>query len=87
MTDDTIPRAMEELYALGIRPDWWKLEPQASTNAWRKIESVLTRNDPLCRGAGSPGLCMIRVPRKTRGRREDRVHAAPVVSCANFAWQ
>ena len=29
-TDDTIARALAELYALGIKPDWWKLEPQAS---------------------------------------------------------
>ena len=30
LDDDTIPRALDELYALGIKPDWWKLEPQAS---------------------------------------------------------
>ncbi len=28
--ETTIPRVMDELYALGIKPDWWKLEPQAS---------------------------------------------------------
>ncbi|MGO4439704.1 bifunctional 5-dehydro-2-deoxygluconokinase/5-dehydro-2-deoxyphosphogluconate aldolase [Rhizobium sp. RAF56] len=56
LTDDTIPRALEELYALGIKPDWWKLEPQASSAAWRKIDAVIAKNDPLCRGIVLLGL-------------------------------
>ena len=32
---DTIPTAMSELYSLGIKPDWWKLEPQPSAAAWK----------------------------------------------------
>ena len=36
-----VPRALEELYALGIKPDWWKLEPQASPGAWAAIEAVI----------------------------------------------
>ncbi|BCH31013.1 5-dehydro-2-deoxygluconokinase [Mesorhizobium sp. L-8-10] len=56
LADDTVPRALEELYALGIRPDWWKLEPQASATAWRQIEAVITRNDPHCRGVVLLGL-------------------------------
>jgi 5-dehydro-2-deoxygluconokinase len=56
LTDDTIPTAMEELYALGIKPDWWKLEPQASSTAWRNIEAVIARNDTLCRGVVLLGL-------------------------------
>ncbi|SEG53429.1 bifunctional 5-dehydro-2-deoxygluconokinase/5-dehydro-2-deoxyphosphogluconate aldolase [Bosea lathyri] len=54
--DDTIPRALEELYALGIKPDWWKLEPQASPAAWAAIEAVIARNDPWCRGILLLGL-------------------------------
>ncbi len=54
--DDTIPRALEELYALGIKPDWWKLEPQASAGAWAKVEETIVRNDPLCRGVVLLGL-------------------------------
>jgi len=53
---DTIPRALEELYALGIKPDWWKLEPQASPAAWKAIEATITRNDPWCRGVVLLGL-------------------------------
>ncbi|BCH23205.1 bifunctional 5-dehydro-2-deoxygluconokinase/5-dehydro-2-deoxyphosphogluconate aldolase [Mesorhizobium sp. L-8-3] len=56
LADDTVPRALEELYALDIRPDWWKLEPQASATAWRQIEAVITRNDPHCRGVVLLGL-------------------------------
>ncbi|TPI77656.1 5-dehydro-2-deoxygluconokinase [Mesorhizobium sp. B2-8-9] len=56
LDDTTIPRVLEELYALGIKPDWWKLEPQASAGAWAKIEQVIVRNDPWCRGVVLLGL-------------------------------
>ena len=56
LDDTTIPRALEELYALGIKPDWWKLEPQASPIAWAKIEAVIAENDPWCRGVVLLGL-------------------------------
>ena len=56
LADDTIARAMQELYALGIKPDWWKLEPQASALAWAPIEAVIARNDPWCRGVLLLGL-------------------------------
>ncbi len=56
LTDDTISTAMEELYALGIKPDWWKLEPQESTSAWKKIDAVIAKNDPWCRGIVLLGL-------------------------------
>ena len=56
LDDTTIPRALEELYALGIKPDWWKLEPQASAGAWAKIEAVILKNDPWCRGVVLLGL-------------------------------
>jgi 5-dehydro-2-deoxygluconokinase len=56
LDDTTISRALEELYALGIKPDWWKLEPQASTVAWANIEATIKRNDPYCRGVVLLGL-------------------------------
>ena len=31
----TVASVLERLYALGIKPDWWKLEPQADAAAWR----------------------------------------------------
>ncbi|SFU03278.1 5-dehydro-2-deoxygluconokinase [Mesorhizobium sp. YR577] len=56
LDDETIPRALQELYHLGIKPDWWKLEPQASAEAWRKVEAVISKNDPWCRGVVLLGL-------------------------------
>ncbi len=56
LDDTTIPRALEELYALGIKPDWWKLEPQASAGAWARIEAVILKHDPWCRGVVLLGL-------------------------------
>jgi 5-dehydro-2-deoxygluconokinase len=54
--DDTVARVLDELYALGIKPDWWKLEPQASKAAWKNIEASISRNDPWCRGVVLLGL-------------------------------
>jgi 5-dehydro-2-deoxygluconokinase len=52
----TIARAMTELYALGIKPDWWKLEPQADAAAWDEIGKVIDANDAYCRGIVLLGL-------------------------------
>ena len=52
----TVATAIDELYAAGIKPDWWKLEPQASAAAWRNIEAVIVRADPWCRGVVLLGL-------------------------------
>ena len=54
--DDTIARALSEIYALGIKPDWWKLEPQASRAAWAAIDHTIRANDPWCRGVVLLGL-------------------------------
>ncbi len=56
LDDETIARAIEEHYALGIKPDWWKLEPQASAKAWSNISAVIQKNDPWCRGIVLLGL-------------------------------
>ena len=56
LDEHTIERALSELYDLGIRPDWWKLEPQSSKAAWANIERVITTRDPWCRGVVLLGL-------------------------------
>lgn len=56
LREDTVARALEELYALGIKPDWWKLEPQTSKAAWARSEEVIARHDPWCRGIVLLGL-------------------------------
>lgn len=56
VVDDTLARVLERLYAIGIRPDWWKLEPQGSAAAWRHVADVVGRHDPHCRGVLLLGL-------------------------------
>ena len=56
MDKTTVSRAMDELYALNIKPDWWKLEPQADPAAWDEIGKVIDNRDPLCRGIVLLGL-------------------------------
>jgi 5-dehydro-2-deoxygluconokinase len=52
----TVAGILDHLYGLGIRPDWWKLEPQADARAWAEIEQVIQRHDPHCRGVVMLGL-------------------------------
>jgi len=52
----TVARAIRRLYSLGIRPDWWKLEPVSDPAAWREISAAVNENDPLCRGVVLLGL-------------------------------
>lgn len=54
--ENTTARAMQTFYDLGIKPDWWKLEPAANEATWREITSCVKRNDPLCRGIIVLGL-------------------------------
>lgn len=54
--EDTVARVIERLYAIGIRPDWWKLEPQATREAWARCASVIADADPHCRGILVLGL-------------------------------
>lgn len=56
LSDTTVSTAMQELYDLGIKPDWWKLEPQASSTAWQNIEATIAANDGYCRGIVLLGL-------------------------------
>jgi 5-dehydro-2-deoxygluconokinase len=54
--DKTVAAVLTRLYGLGIKPDWWKLEPQKSETAWRNIEATILENDPYCRGIVLLGL-------------------------------
>jgi 5-dehydro-2-deoxygluconokinase len=47
----TVARAISCIYELGVRPDWWKLEPSVSQATWENIQSAIVRGDPYCRGA------------------------------------
>ncbi len=56
LTDETVAAVLRRLYDLGIRPDWWKLEPQATRAAWQQIGEVIRTRDPFCRGVVLLGL-------------------------------
>lgn len=46
----SVVAAVEELYELGLRPDWWKLPPLTDDHAWSGIAGLIARNDPQCGG-------------------------------------
>ncbi|MDQ3025674.1 MAG: 5-dehydro-2-deoxygluconokinase [Pseudomonadota bacterium] len=46
----TAARALEEIYASGLKPDWWKLPPNAQAAAWDAVDRTIERHDPLCHG-------------------------------------
>jgi 5-dehydro-2-deoxygluconokinase len=41
---------LEQIYAAGIKPDWWKLLPPETEEQWAAIEKTIQKNDPYCRG-------------------------------------
>ena len=56
LAENTVAAVIERLYQLGVKPDWWKLEPQASEAAWTRIEQAIGEGDPYCRGVVLLGL-------------------------------
>lgn len=56
MKSDTVAIVLQRLYDLGVKPDWWKLEPQRDAASWRAIGEVIARNDSYCRGIVLLGL-------------------------------
>jgi len=52
----TAARAITRIYEIGVRPDWWKLEPSANPATWKNIEGAIARGDPYCRGVVILGL-------------------------------
>lgn len=55
VTDLTMPTAIEQIYDLGVRPDWWKL-PGLSALAWQQISDIIERRSPHCYGVVMLGL-------------------------------
>ncbi|MDP9007353.1 MAG: 5-dehydro-2-deoxygluconokinase [Pseudomonadota bacterium] len=52
----TVARAISRIYEIGVRPDWWKLEPSSSAATWKNIEIAIARGDRYCRGVVMLGL-------------------------------
>ena len=47
---------VERFYAVGVYPDWWKLEPMVTDRAWQLVCDAIAANDPHCRGILVLGL-------------------------------
>ena len=56
LEEGTTARVLSRLYELGIRPDWWALEPQPGASAWDRCAAVIAANDEYCRGVLVCGL-------------------------------
>jgi 5-dehydro-2-deoxygluconokinase len=41
---------LAEVYAAGIKPDWWKLASPNTEEQWASLERTIAKNDPYCRG-------------------------------------
>ncbi|HEY6618208.1 MAG TPA: 5-dehydro-2-deoxygluconokinase [Steroidobacteraceae bacterium] len=52
----TMSRALSGIYALDVRPDWWKLPPGGGGAHWKAIQDTIGQEDPLCRGVLLLGL-------------------------------
>ncbi len=52
---DTVVRAVEQIYAAGVKPDWWKLPPLEAA-AWAALARCVAAQDPWCRGVLLLGL-------------------------------
>ena len=54
--DDTAARVIRRVYAAGLYPDWWKLEPLGSAAAWARACAAIEAHDPHTRGVVVLGL-------------------------------
>lgn len=53
--EDAVLRALQRLYNLGLKPEWWKLAPMSETG-WSKLAALVQARDAYCRGAVILGL-------------------------------
>ena len=52
----TVSKAIQRCYDIGVYPDWWKLESSLSSENWKEITSAINQNDPNTRGVLLLGL-------------------------------
>lgn len=55
-TPSTVCDAMRQIYAAGVRPDWWKLPPCQDDEQWEEIAALIEAQDRYCRGVLILGL-------------------------------
>lgn len=56
VTDETTATIIHRIYAEGIFPDWWKLEPFKTHAAWKAACDAIEAHDPNTRGIVVLGL-------------------------------
>ncbi|MDR6432169.1 5-dehydro-2-deoxygluconokinase [Brucella pseudogrignonensis] len=54
--DMSTAKVVERFYEIGVYPDWWKLEPLTTEEAWQSTCDTILRNDPHTRGIVVLGL-------------------------------
>jgi 5-dehydro-2-deoxygluconokinase len=48
--ENSIVCLLERFYAIGVRPDWWKVPPNKEPGVWKRIGDVVRERDPFCAG-------------------------------------
>ncbi len=56
IAEDTNAKLIQRIYDLGIYPDWWKLEPLQTAEAWRATCAAISARDPHVQGIVVLGL-------------------------------
>jgi 5-dehydro-2-deoxygluconokinase len=54
--DNTTATLIEQFYAIGVYPDWWKLEPMTTPQAWANTIAAIEAHDRHTRGIVILGL-------------------------------
>lgn len=54
--DDSTATLIRQVYASGVYPDWWKLEPFKTEAAWANAVAAIEEHDPRTRGIVVLGL-------------------------------
>ncbi|MBW3244969.1 5-dehydro-2-deoxygluconokinase [Epibacterium sp. DP7N7-1] len=54
--DSTTATLIRQFYEAGVYPDWWKLEPLKTAEAWTQAVNAIEENDPHTRGIVVLGL-------------------------------
>ncbi|WP_454690054.1 bifunctional 5-dehydro-2-deoxygluconokinase/5-dehydro-2-deoxyphosphogluconate aldolase [Achromobacter aloeverae] len=52
---DAALRVIRDLYAAGLKPEWWKLGAMSAAK-WDELDALVREQDPYCRGAVILGL-------------------------------
>ncbi|MDP9811478.1 5-dehydro-2-deoxygluconokinase [Rhizobium tibeticum] len=56
VSDDTSALLIQQFYDIGVFPDWWKLEPMKTADAWANTIAAIEKNDRNTRGIVVLGL-------------------------------